>query len=322
MSRSGKVGVQSLPLSSSERFGESAPIEFDPMEGMMKICKSVLLAVFVLVFVIAATAAEAPTLTFKFKTVRVPGALTTTVGGINDVGAMVGNYLAKAGGNPNGFLFSAGKWTHINHPKGSSTICKNINSSGAIVGNYQNSKNTQLGFVYQKGKFADIPGPAGAKSSQANGINGKGAIVGSYQDSKGLHGFRLTGKTYKTLNVPNSTATIATGINDKGYIVLYWQDEAGNSESSIWNGKTYKTIDVPNATNSMAMDLNNADDVVFQWFDAQFHPHGALLHDGKYYTTDYPNSQGTYGMGINNKKTLVGFYVPDNDYQGGFIATY
>jgi len=27
-------------------------------------------------------------------------------------------------------------------------------------------------------------------------------------------------------------------------------------------------------------------------------------------------------MGINDKNTLVGFYVPDNDYQGGFIATY
>ena len=41
----------------------------------MRICKSVLLAVFALMFMIAATAAGAPTLTFKFKTIRVPGAL-------------------------------------------------------------------------------------------------------------------------------------------------------------------------------------------------------------------------------------------------------
>ena len=70
------------------------------------------------------------------------------------------------------------------------------------------------------------------------------------------------------------------------------------------------------------MDLNNANDVVFQWFDSLSHPHGALLHSGKYYTTDYPNSGGTYDMGINDKNTLVGFYVPDNNYQGGFVATY
>ncbi len=288
----------------------------------MKICKSVLLAVFVLVFMIAATVAAAPTLTFKFRTIRVPGALTTTVGGINNAGAKVGYYLVKGGGNPHGFLVVDGKWTHIDHPKSSSTICKDINSSDVIVGNYQNTKTTTMGFSYLNGKFTDIPGPAGARDSQAMGINNKGVIVGSYQDSKGIHGFRLTGSTYKTFNVPGATATFAAGINDKGYIVFYWQDAQQNSESSIWNGKTYKTIDVPNATNSMAMDLNNDDDVVFQWFDQLYHPHGALLHNGKYYTTDYPNSGGTYGMGLNDKNTMVGFYVPNNDYQGGFVATY
>jgi uncharacterized membrane protein len=190
------------------------------------------------------------------------------------------------------------------------------------VGNYQNSNTTTMGFVYQSGKFTDIPGPAGAKNSAANGINDKGVIVGSYQDSKGSHGFRLTGSTYKTLNVPGATATFAAGINNKGHIVLYWQDKMDNSESSIWNGKTYKTIDVPGATNTMAMDLDNADDVVFQWFDSLYHPHGALLHGGKYYTIDHPQSMGTYGMGINDKSVVVGFYVPDNNYQGGFIATY
>jgi uncharacterized membrane protein len=288
----------------------------------MKICKSVLLAVFALMFMIAATAAGAPTLTFKFKTIRVPGALTTTVGGINNSGAMVGNYLVKGGGNPHGFLVVDGKWTHIDHPKSPSTVCKNINSSGAIVGNYQKTSTTTMGFVYQNGKFADVPGPAGAKNSQASGINDKGVIVGWYQNSKGIHGFRLTGITYKTFNVPGATATFATGINNNGYIVFYWQDAQQNSESSIWNGKTYKTIDVPGATNTFAMDLNNANDVVFQWFDSLSHPHGALLHSGKYYTADYPNSGGTYGMGINDKNTLVGFYVPDNNYQGGFVATY
>src|SRR5580658_5673731 len=278
----------------------------------MKICKSVLPAVFVLVFMIAATVAAAPTLTFKFKTIRVPGALTTTVGGINNAGAMVGYYLLKGGGNPHGFLVMDRKWTHIDHPKSSSTICKNINSSGVIVGNYQ-IKNKTMGFSYQNGKFTDIPGPAGATSSQAMGINDKGVIVGFYRDSKGIHGFRLTGSTYKTFNVPGANGTFATGINNKGYIVFYWQDAGQNSESSIWNGKTYKTFDV---------DLDNANDVVIQWFDSLLHPHGALLQSGKYYTTDYPNSGGTYDMGINDKNTLVGFYVPDNDYQGGFIATY
>jgi probable HAF family extracellular repeat protein len=154
--------------------------QYNPIQGeKMKICKSLLLAGFVLVFMMAAAAANAPTLTFHFKTIRVPGALTSTIGGINNAGAMVGQYLAKPGGNPRGFLVASGKWSRIDHPKGSSTICKNINSSGAIVGNYQNSSTTTMGFVYQNGKFTDIPGPAGAKSAAAYGINDNGVIVGS-----------------------------------------------------------------------------------------------------------------------------------------------
>jgi probable HAF family extracellular repeat protein len=135
----------------------------------MRICKSLLLAVFVLVFMMAATAAEAPTLTFKYKTVRVPGALLTAVGGINNASAMVGQYLPKPGGNPRGFLVSDGKWTRIDHPKGSSTICKNINSSGAIVGNYQNSNTTTRGFVYQSGKFTDILVPREPRTQAPTG---------------------------------------------------------------------------------------------------------------------------------------------------------
>jgi probable HAF family extracellular repeat protein len=288
----------------------------------MKLCKWLLAAVLVLALMMSAIAADAPTLTFKFKTTRVPGALTTTTGGINNSGVMVGNYLVSAGGNPHGFMVSGKKWIHIDYPKAVATICKNINSDGAIVGNYQTSKGATFGFLYQNGAFTSIPGPAGALSSSAYGINDDGVIVGSFRNSRGLHGFRLTGSTYKILNVPTSTATIATGINNKGHIVLYWQDAQDNTESSIWNGKTYKTIDVPGASNSLAMDLDNADDVVYQWFDQQYQPHGELLKGGTYYEFNYPKSMGTYGLGINDEKVVVGLYAPDNDYQGGFVATY
>ncbi len=59
----------------------------------MRTCKTLLLvSTFVLAFMITAVAANAPTLTFKFKTIRVPGALTTALNGINNAGVMVGLY--------------------------------------------------------------------------------------------------------------------------------------------------------------------------------------------------------------------------------------
>ena len=138
----------------------------------------------VLAFMIAASAASAPKLTFKFTTVRVPGALSTAVGGINNAGVMVGQYQAGKG-TTRGFMRDGDKWTRIDHPGGSQTICRNVNSSGAIVGNYVNSKGAVSGFLYEHGKFADIPGPRGAKTAAVNGINDNGLVVGSYGDSKG-----------------------------------------------------------------------------------------------------------------------------------------
>jgi hypothetical protein len=60
----------------------------------MKSGKALLLVLSMLLFVIAATAADAPTLTFKFTTVRVPGALNTSVEGIDNAGVIVGQYQA------------------------------------------------------------------------------------------------------------------------------------------------------------------------------------------------------------------------------------
>jgi uncharacterized membrane protein len=160
------------------------------------------------------------TLTFKFTTVRVPGALNTSVEGINNAGVIAGQYQAGKG-ITRGFVRDGNKLTRIDHPNGSNTVCRNINSSGVIVGNYADSSGTIRGVLYQSGSFTDIPGPAGATSSAANGINDNGLVVGSYSDSKGVvHGFLLK-KKYKTLDVPGATATVASGINIKGDIVLY-----------------------------------------------------------------------------------------------------
>ena len=122
--------------------------------------------------------------------------------------------------------------------------------------------------------------------------------------------------------MPAALATVATGINNKGHIVLYWLNAFDAVESSLYNGKTYKTIDVPGASNTYAEGLDNAGDVSYQWFDTDLHPHAALLHAGKYYKFDHPKSMGTYGMGMNDLNVVVGFYTPDNNYQGGFTATY
>jgi hypothetical protein len=296
----------------------------------MKNCKSMMcVLVLVLTCAIAATAAEAPKLTFKFTKASVPGATLTEPGGINNAGVSVGLYVDSSG-LEHGYILNGKKLTKLDDPNATSgtTAGSNVNPNGAIsvVGSYSSSQTgASVGFVYKGGKYTDITGPAGAIGVTGSAINDTGAIVGSYADSNGVtHGYLLKGKKYTTLDPPGTTYTVATGINKSGKIVLFWLDSNGAYESSLYNGKTYKTINITGAPNSLALDLNAAGDVCYQWIDSGGVNHGALLHAGKYYKFDYPKSTGTYGGGINDKSNIVGGYQTSAGGTNwfGYKATY
>jgi len=271
------------------------------------------LSIAVLTFAVAAVAADAPPLKFKFAKAEVPGSQLTEPGGINNAGVSVGLYIDSAGVQ-HGYILNGKKVTNLDDPKATAgtTGGSNLNPDGAIsvVGSYTSSSTgNSVGFLYKGGKYTDIPGPKGAVQTFGSAINDSGAIVGYYADSAGvIHGYVLKNKKYKTLDVPGASGSYGTGINKSGQITLFWIDSAGAYESSLYNGKTYKTINVPGAPNSLSLDLNAAGDVCYQWIDASGVNHGALLHAGKYYKFDYPKSTGTYGGGINDKSTIIGGY--------------
>jgi uncharacterized membrane protein len=282
---------------------------------------------FVLVFTVAvAIAADAPKLTFKFTKNNVPGAQQTFAEGINNAGVTVGQYQDTSG-VLHGYILNGKMLTKLDVPNGTGTSANGLPYNGAItvVGGYTNHAGASVGFLYKKGKFTDITGPTGAVDALAAWINDKEEIVGWYEDSHvRWHGFRLKGKTYKTLDVPGATTTYAEAINNKGYIVLAWWDSSGVEHSSLYNGKTYKTIDVPftGARASQANGINNEDDIVYYWADSSGLGHGALLQAGKYYKFDHPKAVETYGDGINDNRTISGGYQAHNGLFSGIKATY
>ncbi|HEX8814692.1 MAG TPA: hypothetical protein VF753_04250 [Terriglobales bacterium] len=278
------------------------------------------------VLIIAAAAAAAPTLTFKYTKVNVKGAKSTALGGINNQGVIVGQYTDSAGAM-HCFSLAGGKVTTINYPKVKSDNCIHINSTGDIVGSATLSSTQNLGFMYSSStkKFTTVPGPKGAVSSVAYGINDDGVIVGEYSTSESsLHGFMLKGGKYTALNVPGATLTLATSINNSGEITLF-AGIKGKIEAYEYNGKTYKAINVPKAANSFALDISNKGDIVFETLNSTgTQGSGALLHSGTYYTVQYPKSADSQATGLNDMDELVGYYQtssiagPDN----GFSATY
>ncbi|HWY53945.1 MAG TPA: hypothetical protein VNZ03_05750 [Terriglobales bacterium] len=286
----------------------------------MKNCKSIicLLALGLAFTVVAATAANAPPLTFKFTKASVPGATSTSAGGINNAGMSVGSYTDSAG-VAHGYILKGKKVTTLDDPKAKTgtTAGSNIQYNGtAVVGAYMNSASVSVGYMYKGGKYTDIPGPKGNAGASANAINDSGEIVGNYTDSAGVvHGFLLKGGKYTTLSVPGGLGTVATGINNKGTIVAYYFVNSTGTLGSVMttnNGKTFKKINVPGAgaLGSGPLDINNENDVCYEWFDGAGLFHGALLHKGKYYKFDYPKAYESYGGGLNDKSTVAGGYIP------------
>jgi uncharacterized membrane protein len=299
----------------------------------MKNCKSILCALaFALAFtVVAATAADAPPLTFTFTKASVPGATVTSPGGINNAGMSVGAYLDSSGVG-HGYILKGKKVTTLDDPnaKAGTTGGSNIQYNGtAVVGAYTNSAGVGVGYMYKGGKYTDIPGPTGNTGTSANAINDSGEIVGNYTDSAGvIHGFLLKGGKYTTLTVSGGLGTVATGINNKGTIVAYYFVNSTGTLGSVMttnNGKSFKKINVPGAgaLGSGPLDINNENDVCYEWFDSAGLYHGALLHAGKYYKFNYPKAYETYGGGLNDKSMVAGGYIPTKGAaMQGFNATF
>jgi probable HAF family extracellular repeat protein len=291
----------------------------------MKISKITLRVLgLLLVLATAVVAEDAPPLTFKFSKASVPGAKSTSAGGINNLGMSVGAYVDSAGVG-HGYILKGTKVTKLDdpHAKAGTTGASNIQYNGTVVvGSYMNSAGVGVGFVYKKGIYGSIPGPKGNIGTSANAINDKGAIVGNYADSAGVqHGFLLVNGKYKTLDVPGGLGTVATGINNKGTIVAYYFVNSSGTLGSVMttnNGKTYKKINVPGAgpLGSASLDLNNEADVCYQWFDKAGVFHGGLLHGGKYYKFDFPKAYETYGGGLNDRSTVAGGYLPTKSAKG------
>ncbi len=171
--------------------------------------------IFLLAAVLCAVAAETPKLTFTYTTIKVKGAQSTALFGINNAGVMVGAYVDSSNVT-HGFRLANGKVKKIDDPNGVTTYCFGINNAGAIVGYYATSSFTTQAFLYKNGTFTDI-GPTGATGSQAIGINDHGDVNGNYGDSSGAsHGFLLKAGKYTTLDVPGAAYTLGGGINNAG----------------------------------------------------------------------------------------------------------
>lgn len=253
---------------------------------------------------------------FTYTTISIPGSTQTVVYGINDFGAVVGNYDTDNNRVGHGFMRAGGKITNLAYPGAQATTCYAINNSGEVVGQYLDTEGVFHAFSYQNGTYTNID-PPGAEIAAAAGINNVGAIVGSYYIYPTWYAFLLSGTTYQTLSVPGASNTSSGGgINDSDQVTLQWEGSNGSFQSSIYDGTNYTQIVVAGTQDVYAYGINNAGTIVLLWQDEE----SQLLQAGLRVQTNggykYPliedplqkTIDSTRAYGISNTGLVVGYY--------------
>ncbi len=287
--------------------------------------RSILGVLLVLAFVAVGLAA-APMLTFKYSDVHASKtAIETDTYGVNNSGAIAGDYVDSSSVQ-HGMILKGAKLTTIDNknctssPGAAAIAMYGINSAGAAVGWCTlTSSGYPVGLVYAKGKLTEFSVPKSIET-EATGINDKGDIVGLFFDSAGSqHGFLLHAKKYTTLDVPGDTSTEAWGINNKGQITVYAVNSGGFLDAFLLTGKKYKNIDVPNSEDTYVHTPNNKGDIDGTYIDSTGTEKGWLLHGGKYYDIVDPGGT-TRADGLNDKLEIVGRYGSGTYGGTGFKA--
>ena len=159
----------------------------------------------------------------KFRTVDFPGAVSTALRGINNLGDVSGTYsIVDFDADEFGFIIprrGAPISFKLPDPGATGIVAGAINDLRQIVGYYTDATSTLVGFLRQpSGQFVSIIFP-GALSTQVFGINDCGIVVGVWGDASTAHGFYGRPGNLHSFDLPGAGATFAQGINNEGRIV-------------------------------------------------------------------------------------------------------
>jgi hypothetical protein len=212
------------------------------------------------------------------------GARDTDLGGVNDVGEIVGTYGDLTFKDHCFLRDKDGFYSPFDMPSSFSNAtnpdCNGINQGGDTVGSYSDGVTNHGWWRTAGGTFYRLDvSISGASNTEAWGINKGGDIVGSYERT-GIHGFLLRKGSYSPIDFASATNTHAFGINDEGDIV-----------------GSYSTA---------TMD------------------HGFLLREGHWKTVDVnlPGAVETNRVsGINDHGCMVGVYTGTDTQRHGFEAS-
>jgi hypothetical protein len=159
----------------------------------------------------------------------VPGATSTVITGINNLGDFVGEF-ASATQAFTAYSNIGGTVTAINVPGATNSSSFAINDANEIVGQYTDSAAVIRGFYQDPagGLLFPIEAP-GATTTFLFGISNRSQIVGRFLDSGNIsHGLLLKlPNRFVQYDYPGALFTSLNGINSRGFICGRYNDGSG-----------------------------------------------------------------------------------------------
>jgi hypothetical protein len=165
----------------------------------------------------------------NFTDFDVPGALDTTLSGLNNVGDFAG-WFTDNSGITEAFVSIGGTITAFSLPGASVSRAYQLNTSNQSAGFYDDSAGLEHGYWRDTDGTLYFPiDPPGSTDTVLFGNNDSNWIVGRYDDRAGVtHGlFFVPPNKFFSFDYPGSSFTSFNGINGQGFICGRYDDDSG-----------------------------------------------------------------------------------------------
>jgi DNA-binding winged helix-turn-helix (wHTH) protein len=272
--------------------------------------------------------------TSSFQTINVPGAFSSAAEGVNDQGAVVGNFTPTVESLPLSFLLFQGHFSFFTFPGSEATTTRDINNHSQITGSFLDNGGFEHGFMVLNGNFQQIDVPFPNRGTVGTGINNNkpGDMVGFFRDPKtglSVSFLRQRNGTFTKFTFPGSVTTEASGINVYSIIVGTYQLGDGVTHGFRVRNGDFQTLDFPGAVDTTPRNINDKNVIVGTYRSPDFVDHGFSLDltTNTFTTIDRPAATATTINGVNNKDQIAGLSLlsprnPNRAFQADCTAVF
>jgi uncharacterized membrane protein len=259
---------------------------------------------------------------FQFTTIDVPGALSTSAGGINARGEIVGSYV-DGNGRSHGYLLRDGQFTTIDFPGSAFTEAGGVGPEGDVVGDYRFAGEPTVnlhGYMRTKdGAFVPVNDPPHI-NTVARRILPDGTIIGCRHDTDQMSTMRGIVIREGVITELDVFASMENGGTPDGrrIVGLYFNMSANRAEGFLIDDGDFTPLVVAGSTLTRAWDINPAGEIVGVYIKAGVH--GFVLRDEVYVPVDFPGATETRAFGINARGDVVGSYLGTDGKTHGFLT--